>query len=202
MRWPVRASISLGQEAAAQDGGPVERAHLATARAERTRAGAKPGVQAWARAVAAWEGVERPYPAAVARWRETEAHVVAGDRRAAAQTATAALNVATRLRSHWLAREVRALAERARLGLGPVSDAGDGAPELEAGPGSGDPFGLTPRERQVLALLAAGATNRQIDEALFMAEKTASVHVSRILAKLGVKGRTQAAAVAHGQHLA
>ncbi|MGH2869486.1 MAG: response regulator transcription factor, partial [Solirubrobacteraceae bacterium] len=60
---------------------------------------------------------------------------------------------------------------------------------------------LTPRERQVLALIAEGATNRQIGEALFMAEKTASVHVSRILAKLGVTGRTQAAAVAHRQHL-
>ena len=51
-------------------------------------------------------------------------------------------------------------------------------------------------------LLADGATNRQIGEALYMAEKTASVHVSRILAKLGVQGRTQAAAVAHRQHLA
>ena len=65
-----------------------------------------------------------------------------------------------------------------------------------------DPFGLTPRERQVLALVAQGATNRQIGAALFMAEKTASVHVSRILAKLGVSGRTEAAAIAYRQHLA
>ncbi len=65
-----------------------------------------------------------------------------------------------------------------------------------------DPFGLTPRERQVLALIAEGATNRQIGAALYMAEKTASVHVSRILSKLGVRSRTQAAAVAHRQHLA
>ena len=64
-----------------------------------------------------------------------------------------------------------------------------------------EPFGLTPRERQVLALLAQGATNRQIGTALYMAEKTASVHVSRILAKLGVHSRTQAAAVAHRMHL-
>ena len=64
-----------------------------------------------------------------------------------------------------------------------------------------DPFGLTSRERQVLALLAEGATNRQIGAALFMAEKTASVHVSRILSKLGVRSRTQAAAVAHRLHL-
>ncbi len=54
----------------------------------------------------------------------------------------------------------------------------------------------------MLALVAEGATNRQIGAALFMAEKTASVHVSRILSKLGVQGRTEAAAVAHRQHLA
>ena len=60
-----------------------------------------------------------------------------------------------------------------------------------------DPFGLTPRERQVLALVARGATNRQIGAQLYMAEKTASVHVSRILAKLDVRSRTQAAALAH-----
>ena len=58
-------------------------------------------------------------------------------------------------------------------------------------------FGLTPRERQVLALVARGATNREFGAELFMAEKTASVHVSRILAKLDVKSRTQAAALAH-----
>ena len=60
-----------------------------------------------------------------------------------------------------------------------------------------DPFGLTPRERQVLVLVAEGRTNREIGDSLFMAEKTASVHVSRILAKLDVRSRTEAAAVAH-----
>jgi DNA-binding NarL/FixJ family response regulator len=65
-----------------------------------------------------------------------------------------------------------------------------------------DPFGLTERERQVLALVAEGATNRQIGAALFMAEKTASVHVSRILAKLGVRSRTEAAGLAHRLGLA
>jgi DNA-binding NarL/FixJ family response regulator len=54
----------------------------------------------------------------------------------------------------------------------------------------------------VLALVAAGATNREIAGRLFMAEKTASVHVSRILAKLDVRSRTEAAAVAHRQGLA
>ncbi|HEY1569229.1 MAG TPA: helix-turn-helix transcriptional regulator, partial [Solirubrobacteraceae bacterium] len=96
----------------------------------------------------------------------------------------------------------------AAAAAGPGAGAnGDGA-RAAGGAGAGaaeaaeDPFGLTPRERQVLALLAEGATNRQIGAALYMAEKTASVHVSRILAKLGVQGRTQAAAVAHRLHLA
>jgi DNA-binding NarL/FixJ family response regulator len=97
--------------------------------------------------------------------------------------------------SRWLAGEVTALVERARLQL-------PGAPEAPATrEPEPDPFGLTPRERQVLGLIAEGATNRQIGAALFMAEKTASVHVSRILAKLGVSSRTQAAAVAHRLHL-
>ena len=53
----------------------------------------------------------------------------------------------------------------------------------------------------MLALVAGGATNREIGERLHMAEKTASVHVSRILAKLNVRSRTEAAAVAHRQGL-
>jgi DNA-binding NarL/FixJ family response regulator len=53
----------------------------------------------------------------------------------------------------------------------------------------------------VLELVAGGATNREIGETLFMAEKTASVHVSRILSKLDVRSRTEAAAVAHRQGL-
>ena len=64
------------------------------------------------------------------------------------------------------------------------------------------PFALTPREREVLALVADGRTNRQIAEALFISEKTASVHVSNILAKLGVTNRAEAAAVAHRVGLA
>jgi DNA-binding CsgD family transcriptional regulator len=58
-------------------------------------------------------------------------------------------------------------------------------------------LGLTRRETEVLALVAAGRTNRQIGETLFITPKTAGVHVSRILAKLGVAGRGEAAAVAH-----
>ena len=94
--------------------------------------------------------------------------------------------------------EIEGLATRARLRL-----EGTPAPaRADGGAADEDPFGLTPREREVLALVAAGATNREVGERLHMAEKTASVHVSRILAKLEVRSRTEAAAVAHRHGLA
>ncbi|MFF1745790.1 response regulator transcription factor, partial [Streptomyces mirabilis] len=83
-------------------------------------------------------------------------------------------------------------AQRARLALGR-------APEPSA-PAPADPaeaLGLTSRERDVLRLVAAGRSNRQIAEELFISPKTASVHVSNILAKLDVSGRGEAAALAH-----
>jgi DNA-binding NarL/FixJ family response regulator len=63
--------------------------------------------------------------------------------------------------------------------------------------GPAERLGLTPRELEVLRLVAEGRSNRQIAEALFISAKTASVHVSNILAKLGVASRVEAAAVAH-----
>jgi DNA-binding NarL/FixJ family response regulator len=86
-----------------------------------------------------------------------------------------------------LAEAAAALARRARIRL-----AEEQAPAPEP-----MPLGLTPREHEVLLLLAEGHTNREIGERLYMSEKTASVHVSRILAKLEVGGRVEAAAVAH-----
>jgi DNA-binding NarL/FixJ family response regulator len=134
---------------------------------------------------------------ALVRYREAEAAIESGDRAAGGSAASAALETARRLGATWLTQELEALVQRARLGLeGGAGGAVQAAPAAEP-EGAEDPFGLTPRERQVLALLAEGATNRQIGNALFMAEKTASVHVSRILSKLGVQSRTQAAAVAH-----
>ena len=65
-----------------------------------------------------------------------------------------------------------------------------------------DPFGLTAREREVLALVSSGATNREIGQRLHMAEKTASVHVSRIHSQARRRSRTEAAAVAHRQGMA
>lgn len=58
-------------------------------------------------------------------------------------------------------------------------------------------YGLTSRELEVLTAVAAGHTNREIAEELFISVKTASVHVSNILRKLDVKGRQDAARIAH-----
>lgn len=164
-------------------------AHLARARGDRDtaeRAGAAAG---------AWDELSRPYQAAQMRLREAEGHAAAGEREAAGVAAATALAGAEEIGSVWLAAEVAGLIARARLPQGSALE--NGAGRKDGAEGDENPFDLTPRERQVLAALAEGATNREIAASLFMAEKTASVHVSRILAKLGVRSRTEAAAVAH-----
>jgi len=191
----MEAEFHLGRVgAAAEDGGPVEEAWLRSAEAEHARATGHPDPAAHEAAAEAWDAVQRPYPGALMRWRAGEALVAAGDRDAASATLERAHAVASRLGAGWLLAEIEGLAARGRLVLagadGTVEEPVATAPQE-------DPFGLTPRERQVLVLVAEGRTNREIGDSLFMAEKTASVHVSRILAKLDVRSRTEAAAVAH-----
>jgi len=144
-------------------------------------------------AAATWIGMARPYPAAYALYREAEARLAArGDRALAATALRTALDIAERLDAQPLAREITALATRGRLDLSPEATATE--------PEAADPaaeFGLTAREREVLALVALGRTNRQIAEELFITENTAGVHVSNILGKLGVPSRGEAAAVAY-----
>jgi ATP/maltotriose-dependent transcriptional regulator MalT len=171
--------------------GPI---HAALAAAEATRLDAAlgrgtPAPAAWLRAAAGYEEIALPWPAAYARLRAAEAQVAAGDRAGAAEPLSSVLAAAAEMECEPLREAAEALARRARIRL----DA-EVAPEPEAEPA---PLGLTPREHQVLLLVAEGCTNRQIGEQLFMSEKTASVHVSRILAKLDVGGRVEAAAVAH-----
>ena len=194
----ARARIHVQRlRAAASEGGPVERAWLQVGLAEAARGRGRDDPALWAKAADAWEALARPYPALTARWRQVAALLERGERDAAAGSAATTLEGARSLGAGWLAAELEGLIARGRLARAAAVDPGapDGA-EQEA------PFGLTPRELQVLALVAAGATNRQIGASLYMAEKTASVHVSRILSKLGVASRAQAAALAHRQHLA
>lgn len=181
-------------DACAEGDRPVEAAFLASAQAELARAEDHDDPELWAAAAAAWEGLGRPYRAAQARRRRAEAQLAAGDRDTAAASALDALEAATRIGAAWLASEIEGFALRARLRLERESASVEPA---AANGEDEDPFGLTPRERQVLALLADGRTNREIGQTLYMAEKTASVHVSRILSKLDVRSRTEAAALAH-----
>ena len=97
-----------------------------------------------------------------------------------------------------LLEEIEALIRRARLR--PVATE-SAAPDDDAAPDELERLGLTPREAEVLRLVADGLSNSQIAEQLFISRKTASVHVSNILAKLGVSTRVEAAALAHRRGL-
>ncbi|MFG2844669.1 AAA family ATPase [Kitasatospora sp. NPDC048296] len=167
-------------------------ARLLEAELDRARGADTPGQ--WAEAVAALRAAALPYPLALALLRGGEAEVQAGRREAATELLREAAELAAARGDRLLGSQITALAERAGLNLAPA-----GRPAAEAAPtGSpGDSFGLTPRERDVLRLLARGWTNRQIAEELYISPKTASVHVSNILGKLGVGGRGEAAALAH-----
>jgi DNA-binding CsgD family transcriptional regulator len=172
-------------------------AHL-TGRAELSRLTVRPDPDRWQEAVATWDGIGFPYSAAYARYRGAEASLAGGgDRDRAAVELRRSHATATTLRARPLAAAIERLARRARFDLG-GSGVGSGegkAPGDRAGPV------LTPREAEVLALVAEGLTNRQIGERLFISEKTASVHVSRLLAKLGAGTRGEAAAVARRRGL-
>ncbi len=178
-------------------GVPLWQAHDQWLRAELLRAEGQGEPDAWAEAVAALEPLGRPHDLACVRLRLAEALLAAGggeDERARATELLRLVDaVATHLGAVPLARDAALLARRGRLALTPAP------PEVPA-PAPADPaeaLGLTSRERDVLRLVAAGHTNRRIAEELFISPKTASVHVSNILAKLGVSGRGEAAAVAH-----
>ncbi len=124
---------------------------------------------------------------AYARFRAADAFVRGDDRDAAAASAREAYARAREIGWVGVRDAIASLARRARLDLGTASDAV--APPA-------DRYGLTARELDVVALVAQGRTNRQIADALFISAKTASVHVSNILAKLGVTNRGEAAAAA------
>jgi DNA-binding CsgD family transcriptional regulator/tetratricopeptide (TPR) repeat protein len=169
--------------------------HLALAQAERSRLEGTSDPERWHTAQLAWERLERPFEAAYAGFRRAESLLTSGAPGPQAEEALrAAHQTATTLGAAPLRREIELLARRGRLRLTEPARAPKGAPSFSSPMES---FGLTRRETQVLVLVTEGRTNRQIGRELFITEKTASLHVSRILAKLGVASRVEAAAVAH-----
>ncbi|MGY1710192.1 ATP-binding protein [Geodermatophilus sp. SYSU D00758] len=179
VRDHLRAFGPFGVEAAAWQ---------ARVEAESARLAGRADVGLWRAAVHAF-GYGHVYEQARSRWRLAEALLAGDDRAAAAGELRAAVIVAGRLGAVPLREAVAALARRARL-------------PLEAGGRVVAPDAVfTPRESEVLGLLARGRTNRQIGAELYISEKTASVHVSNILAKLGAGSRTEAVAVAAARGL-
>ena len=155
----------------------------ASAEAEWTRLQGRSDPRAWQAAVAAY-AQGHVYGVARCQWRLAEALLAVGQREQATDAAQTAHQTAVRLGAEPLRGALEALARRGRLDLGAGLPA---EPTLA---------GLTPREVEVLGLLVEGRSNRQIAEQLFISGKTASVHVSNILAKLGVHSRLEAAATA------
>jgi DNA-binding CsgD family transcriptional regulator len=170
---------------------------LALAAAELARAEHGPGAKAirrWKTAADAASG--RPYMEAYARWRLAGA--LFGDRKRrdeGAEQLDAARSLAQGLAAQLLLDEIETLAQRAGL-----RDTGGSAADGKAA-SSERPFGLTARELEVLQLVAAGRSNSEIAEELFISPKTASVHVSNIYGKLGVESRVAAATLAHDSGL-
>ncbi len=166
---------------------PRALAARAWAAAEASAAGGRADAEAWATAAARFEALGEPYPVAYARLRQAQALLSGrGASAAGASLLRQAHAAVVALGERPLRGEIEALGARAGIALG------DGAPP----PDPAAELGLTAREREVLELLAEGRTNREIATALVIAEKTASVHVSRILAKLDAGNRGEAAAIA------
>jgi DNA-binding CsgD family transcriptional regulator len=168
--------------------GPEARGWLARAEAEYERAQGTNAPQAWQAVLDAF-GPAYVYETARTRWRLAEALAEAGRRDEAEEQWRQAAQTADRLGAKPLRRALDDLGRRARIGS---------APDL---PDAAVLASLTSREREVLRLIAAGRSNREIASVLFIAPKTASVHVSNILGKLGAASRTEAAAIAHREGL-
>ena len=172
---------------------PAERA---TWDAERTRLAGASDPAAWSAAAKTWEDLGCPHLAGYAWWRQAEAQLDAGQPRRGRHRA------AGRRGRRRRPRAAAGADPRARHAgphpAPPAASAVTEAPPLNAPA----PYGLTGRELAVLRLLAAGRTNAQIGAELYISPRTAGVHVTNILRKLGVSNRVQAAALAERAGLA
>jgi DNA-binding CsgD family transcriptional regulator len=177
--------------------GPLAQAYRATVEAERADARSQEHQLGWETSLAAWRTLREPVMTAYCLLHIAESRRRQGSRERAAEALREGLRIARELGAQPLADDLLALSRRARLA---VTEA-DVSP-LEPAPAKrAEPFALTDREQQVLVLIARGKTNKEIAAALFISPKTAGIHVSHILDKLGVTGRVEAATIAVHQRL-
>jgi class 3 adenylate cyclase/DNA-binding CsgD family transcriptional regulator len=169
------------------DGQPDLAAFGAMVEAEEARRLGTDGRATWRAVAEAWRVAGWPYREAYARLREAAAAIRAGRREQAVRALAAGQDLATRLGAAPLVTMASELARRARLAPGTADPVR--APQPSAR------FDLTDREMEILGRLVQGDSNRQIARALFISDRTVAVHVSRILDKLGVRNRTEAATV-------
>ncbi|MGC5019178.1 helix-turn-helix transcriptional regulator [Micromonospora sp. DT47] len=167
---------------------------LALCTAELSRLDGRGDPELWARSADEWDKRNHPYPAAYSRLRQAEALLARRSRSGtAARLLRQAHETAQALGAVPLTSEITTLAGRARVELAervpPVS-----RPE-RVGPASDELAVLTAREREVLAAVAEGLTNKEIGQRLFISERTIGVHVSHIFDKLQVRTRVQASAI-------
>jgi DNA-binding NarL/FixJ family response regulator len=192
---PARLREDLKAQAASiERQSPAQHAHAATFAAEAARADGSQDLAGWDAVVAAWEAAGQPYPLSYALLRAAGAALASGRRDAAVTRLRQAAGLAGPLAAQPLQQQISQLARRARLQLASQGSSQDVG-------GAAVPFGLTAREQEVLGLVAAGRSNREIAAELFISPRTASVHVSNILSKLSVTSRGEAAAAAHRLHL-
>jgi DNA-binding CsgD family transcriptional regulator len=187
---------------------PTVAAQLGDCEAEFSRLEGVSNPDLWAAASAGWEALGIPASRAYALMREGEATLARHrDRPRAARALTEAFRIATLLGDVQLRGKVEPLATRAGIVLEPADDrtrprekstSQSTQPTEGAGPAARGRYDLTPREREVLALVAAGRSDGEIAEALFISKKTASYHVAMIKGKLGARSRVEIATDAIG----
>ena len=192
-----RVAAVLGVPAGVEAAAAVpsrDRVMAALCRAEARRLDNDDDAAGWQAIANGFDAIGRPFPAAYARHRAGATILrERGPRAEATAVLTAARTTALHLGAGPLLAEIDQLARQARLHL--ESDAA--GPSGEPGEAVAATLDLTPREVEVLRLIAAGWSNRQIADSLFISRKTASVHASHIFDKLGAANRGEAAAIAH-----
>ena len=215
LRAGAAGADKAGADKAGADKAGADKAGAGTA--DRQASG-QTAADAWRDAALAWDAVSEPYPASTALFRAAEAALADRDGRdAAARALGRAAEITSGLGAAPLLQQIRLLARRARIPLaapggGPAAGAAPARPgralagqaaagqAAAGGDATAGPLispGLTPREMDVLRLVADGRSNAGVADELFISTKTVSVHVSSILAKLGAASRMEAAATAH-----